>query len=53
MVELARIMAEMEIQGIIGPANGSKPREVLVSSLDELGDNGEATRLSCSSVFSE
>ena len=35
----ARIMAEMEDQGIIGPANGSKPREVLVSSLDELGDS--------------
>lgn len=33
----ARIMAEMEEQGIIGPANGSKPREVLISSLDELG----------------
>ena len=35
----ARIMAEMEDRGIIGPANGSKPREVLVSSLDELGDS--------------
>lgn len=35
----ARIMAEMEDQGIIGPANGSKPRDVLVSSLDELGDS--------------
>lgn len=34
----ARIIAEMEERGIIGPANGSKPREVLISSLDELGD---------------
>lgn len=33
----ARIIAEMEERGIIGPANGSKPREVLISSLDELG----------------
>ncbi len=33
----ARIIAEMEEQGIIGPANGSKPREVLISSLDDLG----------------
>ncbi|MDO4781535.1 MAG: DNA translocase FtsK 4TM domain-containing protein [Candidatus Saccharibacteria bacterium] len=32
----ARIMAEMEDRGIIGPANGSKPREVLISSVDEL-----------------
>ena len=32
----ARIIAEMEDRGIIGPANGSKPREVLISSLDEL-----------------
>lgn len=33
----ARIIAEMEEQGIIGPADGSKPREVLISSLDDLG----------------
>ena len=33
----ARIMAEMEERGIIGPANGSKPREVLISSVDEIG----------------
>ena len=33
----ARIIAEMEERGIIGPANGSKPREVLISSLDDLG----------------
>lgn len=32
----ARIMEEMEEQGIIGPADGSRPREVLISSLDEL-----------------
>ncbi len=37
----ARIIAEMEEQGIIGPANGSKPREVLISSLDELGGTGQ------------
>lgn len=33
----ARIIEEMEEQGIIGPADGSRPREVLISSLDELG----------------
>ncbi len=37
----ARIMAEMEEQGIIGPADGSRPREVLISSLDELGGDTE------------
>lgn len=35
----ARIMAEMEEQGIIGPADGSRPREVLINSLDDLHGN--------------
>ncbi len=34
----ARIMEEMEDNGIIGPQDGSRPREVLISSLDELGE---------------
>ncbi len=33
----ARLMEEMEEQGIIGPAEGSRPREVLISSLDSIG----------------
>lgn len=38
----ARIIEEMEEQGIIGPADGSRPREVLISSMDDLGgDSGE------------
>lgn len=32
----ARLMEEMEEQGIIGQADGSRPREVLVSSLDQV-----------------
>lgn len=32
----ARIIEEMEEQGIIGPADGARPREVLISSLDDL-----------------
>tara|TARA_Y100001949_G_scaffold73985_2_gene62833 strand:+ start:121 stop:2397 length:2277 start_codon:yes stop_codon:yes gene_type:complete len=32
----ARLMEEMEEQGIIGPADGARPRDVLVSSLDEV-----------------
>ncbi len=37
----ARIIEEMEEQGIIGPADGSRPREVLISSLDELDSETE------------
>lgn len=39
----ARLMESMEEQGIIGQADGSRPREVLVSSLDEVfGGGGSA-----------
>lgn len=39
----ARIMETMEEQGIIGAADGSRPREVLVSSMDDVfGGQGEA-----------
>jgi S-DNA-T family DNA segregation ATPase FtsK/SpoIIIE len=32
----ARLVESMEEQGIIGPADGSRPREVLVASIDEV-----------------
>lgn len=32
----ARIMEELEEQGIVGPADGSRPREVLISSYDDV-----------------
>jgi DNA segregation ATPase FtsK/SpoIIIE, S-DNA-T family len=32
----ARLVETMEEQGIVGPADGSRPREVLVSSLDDV-----------------
>ena len=32
----ARLIENMEEQGIVGPADGSRPREVLVSSMDEV-----------------
>ncbi len=39
----ARLIEEMEEQGIIGPADGARPRDVLVSSLDEVfGGGGNA-----------
>jgi S-DNA-T family DNA segregation ATPase FtsK/SpoIIIE len=37
----ARLIETMEEQGVIGPADGSRPREVLISSLDEV-TGGEA-----------
>lgn len=37
----ARIVEEMEEQGIIGPADGARPREVLIHSMDDL--DGESS----------
>ena len=39
----ARVIEQMEEQGIIGAADGSRPREVLVSSLDEVFGAKNAT----------
>lgn len=36
----ARIMEEMEEQGVIGPADGARPRDVLIASADDLYSNG-------------
>jgi S-DNA-T family DNA segregation ATPase FtsK/SpoIIIE len=36
----ARLIESMEEQGIVGPADGSRPREVLVSSADEVFNAG-------------
>lgn len=37
----ARIIEEMEEQGVIGAADGSRPREVLISSLDDLSNSDD------------
>jgi S-DNA-T family DNA segregation ATPase FtsK/SpoIIIE len=39
----ARLIEQMEEQGIIGQADGSRPREVLVSSVDDVFGGGQAT----------
>ena len=38
----ARIIEEMEEQGVIGPADGSRPRDVLISSMEDLQPNEES-----------
>lgn len=37
----ARLIETMEEQGIVGASDGNRPREVLVSSVDEVFNNGE------------
>lgn len=37
----ARIIEEMEDNGVIGPADGARPREVLITSLDQLESSDE------------
>ena len=37
----ARIIEEMEDQGIIGPADGARPRDVLISSVDDIGGGSD------------
>jgi len=37
----ARLIETMEDQGIIGPADGARPREVLISSIDDLNPSDE------------
>ncbi len=38
----ARIIEEMEEQGVIGAADGSRPRDVLISSMDDLSQGESA-----------
>ncbi len=39
----ARLIEDMEEQGIIGPADGARPRDVLVSSMDDVFGGSEAS----------
>jgi S-DNA-T family DNA segregation ATPase FtsK/SpoIIIE len=38
----ARLIETMEEQGIVGPADGARPREVLISSMDDVFGGGHA-----------
>ncbi|MCB0214469.1 MAG: DNA translocase FtsK, partial [Anaerolineae bacterium] len=45
----SRIIDEMEDRGIIGPADGSRPREVLISSVEQaFGGSADPTRIEIS-----
>jgi len=39
----ARLIEDMEDQGIIGPADGARPRDVLIGSMDELAGGGASS----------
>jgi S-DNA-T family DNA segregation ATPase FtsK/SpoIIIE len=49
----ARIIDLLEEQGIIGPGQGAKPRDILVSSLDELGKGHTASSAAPAAVDRE
>ncbi len=47
----ARLIETMEEQGIVGPADGSRPREVLISSMDDVF--GEPATVATDEVYDE
>ena len=49
----ARLIESMEEQGIIGAADGSRPREVLVSSMDEVFGGGHGGGDEAQDVYDE
>lgn len=49
----ARLIETMEEQGIVGPADGARPREVLVSSLDEVFNEGGSSTAEEDDVYSD
>ena len=49
----ARLIETMEEQGIVGPADGSRPREVLVSSLDEVFGGGHGSGEEAEDVYDD
>jgi S-DNA-T family DNA segregation ATPase FtsK/SpoIIIE len=49
----ARLIETMEEQGIVGPADGSRPREVLVRSLDEVFGSAPAATTASDEIYEE
>jgi S-DNA-T family DNA segregation ATPase FtsK/SpoIIIE len=49
----ARLIETMEEQGIVGIADGNRPREVLVSSLDEVFGGGAGPAATTDAVYDE
>lgn len=49
----ARLIETMEEQGIIGHADGNRPREVLVSSVDEVFGGGKAAATESDDVYDD
>lgn len=49
----ARLIEAMEEQGIVGPADGAKPRAVLVNSLDEVFGKSSASESSGDEVYDD
>lgn len=49
----ARLIETMEEQGIVGPADGSRPREVLISSMDEVFGSPASTATTDDEIYDE
>jgi S-DNA-T family DNA segregation ATPase FtsK/SpoIIIE len=49
----ARLIETMEEQGIVGPADGARPREVLVSSMDDVFGNADSESTTDDEVYDE
>ena len=49
----ARIIEEMEERGIVGPADGAKPRDVLVRSMEDVFGGGQSVPMGQEEVYDD